>query len=117
MEPANIVRELISERIVDLVKKRNSLTTLVAESNSCALRKWHLQPEIHSPAHSNRVNSRLISRHFSMSKPHEVAQRTFNAGISLAIPISAHHNGTERLGHVTGSHPVVADHAGPFYIA
>ena len=52
-----------------------------------------------------------------MSEPHEIAERTFDAGMSLALPISTHHNGTEVVFHVTGSHPVVTDHAGPFDIA
>ena len=52
-----------------------------------------------------------------MSKPHEIAEWTLDAGMSLALPIGTHHNRTEMFGHVTGRHPEVMDHTGPFDIA
>ena len=113
VQPAHVFGVTVAERVVDLVEDRRGLAALdrvlVGDGHFHPLDKRHRKPDVHPGRRTHRVDRRVIRHHLAVGEAEEIAHRTLDAGMFLAVVPAAQHQGPKILRAAAGGHPDVAD--------
>ena len=92
MEISNIVRKLIIETVIYLIKEsRDFICMLVFQCDLCFLLKRHREIAVKAPVWNNSHRNRIYKTFSSESAAEEITQRTFHGRSFLVIPVHTDH--------------------------